>query len=835
MYLLVYTFERMSRFLFICLLFLPLIAFSQRPENAGAPSAKGVTGAITGVLLDSISRDAVAFASVGVIDRQSGKTINGGISDEKGSFKINGLSAGAYTLQIVFMGYKIKEVNDISLSPQKPDFDCRVILLAPETRLLEEIQIVGEAALIEARPDKIVYNAEKDVNTRGGDAADVLRNVPLLSVDFDGNVTLRGSENIRILINGRPSGIFNASIADALKMMPADQIKSVEVITAPSAKYDGEGTAGIINIITKKKNIEGFAGSVDLTAGNRSDRGNMNFNYGRGRLGLNMSGGGHYSPPLEGTTSFRREDFSGALPTFLTQDGTNTSSRLGYRLNLAAEYNINAFSTLNSGFSYRGHNVDNLNDVLSTFSIDTMVQELFRRTTDGYSNRGGWDWEMDYRRTFPKKDKEWSIAFELDKDDDHSASLFDLGYAYPLTQPDALESNENFGNNIELTMQTDYTHPFNSAVKFESGLKATLRIIESDFIFSQYNADFNEWVTDPKRTDIFYYDQNVYAGYVNGNFNLGDDMTLITGLRLEITELLGEFENYVSPFENTYANLLPNVTLSKKVGEYNQVKISYNQRIQRPNQRHINPFVEFNDERDIAFGNPKLGPELVQQVELGTNVFIKGNMVNLSIFGRRTEDLIESLLTITPEGVSQTTFENFGVRSAIGLNAFGSLALGEKITLKGGFDINLWTVDGSFEGEDLSNRGIDYNCRLTLTWTITETLKAEAFSMFKSPVYTVQGKLPNWVMSTFAIKQELFKKKLVIGINIFQPFTESRAFERELSGDTFYQNNTTIRPMRSIGINLGYRFGKLDTKQRSGKKKINNTDLKEDSGNDSQF
>jgi ferric enterobactin receptor len=614
----------MLRFLPFLFLLTPILSFSQRPANGSGAPQKGITGAISGILIDSISQEAIAFASVGIIDRQSGKTVNGGISDEKGSFRIMGLPSGAYTLQVVFMGYKNKEVNTISLSPQKPDFDCGAITMAPETRLLDEIQIVGEAALIEARPDKIVYNAEKDVTSRGGDAADVLRNVPLLSVDFDGNVSLRGSENVRILINGRPSGIFNASVADALKMMPADQIKSVEVITAPSAKYDGEGTAGIINIITKKKNIEGLAGSVDMTAGTRSDRGNMNLNYGRGRLGINMSGGGHYSPPLEGSTSFRRQDFGGALPTFLTQDGTNTSSRLGYRLNLAAEYSINAFSTLNSGFSYRGHNVDNLNDVLSTYSIDTMVQELYRRTTDGYSNRGGWDWEMDYRRTFPKKDKEWSIAFELDKDDDHSESLYDLGYAYPLSQPDELENNEDFGDNIELTMQTDYTHPFNSAFKLESGLKATLRIIESDFSFSAYNADLNDWVVDPLRTDIFYYDQNVYAGYVNGNFNLGDDMTLIAGLRMEITELLGEFETFVSPFENTYTNLLPNVTLSKKVGEYNQVKISYNQRIQRPNQRHINPFIEYNDARDISYGNPTLGPELVQQIELGTNVFIKG-------------------------------------------------------------------------------------------------------------------------------------------------------------------------------------------------------------------
>jgi ferric enterobactin receptor len=824
----------MYRMLVFCFIVLSFSAFSQDPGMTGkSPTSKA--GTISGLIVDSITNKAIPYASIGLLTKSSGKVVNGGIADENGYFMIEDCPPGEYTLQIVYVGYSNQEIPNLNLTAAIPSLDLGRIIISPTSQLLEEIKIVGESAIIEARPDKIVYNAEKDVNTRGGDAADVLRNVPLLAVDFDGNVSMRGSENVRILINGRPSGIFNASVADALKMMPADQIQAVEVITAPSARYDGEGTAGIINIITKKKNIEGLAGSVDLTGGTRSNRGNMNLNYGKGRFGFNLSGGGHYTWPMEGTTKFRREEFGIATPSLLTQDGFNTSSRLGYRINAGLEFNINEYNTLNTSLSFRGHRVENENDVLSSYSLNNALEEVYRRTTNGYSNRGGLDWEGSYRRTFPKKDQEWSIAFELDKDDDIAESQYNVLYAVPDTQPDELDDNNDVGDNLEFTIQTDYIEPLGDYIKLETGAKATIRNIESDFSYFRYNPDLNDWVVDPSQTDIFFYDQNVYAGYVNSTFSLDTKTTLITGLRLEVTDLQGEFEEFVSPFANTYTSLLPNVTISRKTGEFNQIKLSYNQRIQRPNQRNINPYIEYNDARDISYGNPTLGPELVQQIEAGTNLFIKGSMINLTVFGRRTDDLIESLLKITDEGVSETTYENFGVRYALGLNAFGSVNIGEKLSVRGGFDVNYFSVEGMFDGENLANTGFDYNGRITITWSLTETLKMEGFSFFRSPTNTVQGTIPNWVMSSFAVKQELLKRRLVVGLSISQPFRENQTWKRELSGDYFYQNNTTVRPVRSIGLNLGYRFGKLESKERSGKKRINNNDLKDEQGGDNQF
>lgn len=825
----------MIRFLFLIFTLSPLFVMAQRP-GASPGSQKGITGTIHGIISDSLTNLPIEYAAVGVLNSASGKIINGGITDIKGHFRISSLPLGVYTLQLTFIGYTSKEVIDIRLTPQRPDADAGTILLIPQSQLLEEVKVVGEAPLIEAKPDKIVYNAERDITSKGGDAADVLRKVPLLTVDFDGNVSMRGSENIRILINGRPSGMFNANVADALKMMPADQIKSVEVITSPSAKYDGEGTAGIINIITKKKNIEGLAGNVDLTGGTRSNRANMNLNYGRGRLGLNVSGGGHHSWPQEGSTVFRREEFGIAQPSLLTQDGTTTSDRLSFRTTAAAEYNINAFSSFNSSFSYRIFRSESDINVLSRYTVDQNLVDDYQRTVDGISNRGGWDWELDYKKTFPKKENEWSMALEIDKDDTRSESDYNQWYSFP---PEALltvENNLNLGDNLEITVQTDYVHPFSKRVKMETGAKATLRNIDSDFKFSSFDPDQNAWFVDDMRTDVFLYDQNVYAGYISSTVTVGAKTNVIGGVRLEITDLEGAFKRFESPFANQYTNVLPSLTISRKVGDFNQVKISYSQRIQRPNQRHINPYIEYNDNRDISFGNPTLTPELVHQVEIGSNFFIKSNMINVSVFGRRTEDLIENLLRINDEGVSETTYENFGFKSSLGLNVFGSLNIGERLSLRGGFDVSAWEVKGVYEGEDLANSGYDYNGRMNITWSINETLAMEGFSFFRSPSYTVQGKIPNWTMISFGIKKELFQKRLTIGFNIFQPFREDRVDLRELSGSDFFQSSRNVRPVRSFGLNLGYRFGKLDFRERSGRKKVNNNDLKEEEqGGDSPF
>lgn len=793
----------MKHLFFFLFLSLSFVGFSQ-----------GITGSISGIVADSISKEPIIYSSVALIG-PDGSIVNGSLTDDKGGFRIASIPSGRYQLQFSYVGYPTKMIAEAEITNRQPDVILGTLYVSPSTTLLEEIQIVGEAALIEARPDKIVYNAEQDLTTRGGDASDVLRKVPLLAVDIDGNVSLRGSDNVRILINGKPSGIFNGSVADALKMFPADQIKSVEVITSPSARYDGEGTAGIVNIVTKKKNVEGLAGSVEVTGGTRNNRLNTNINYGKGRFDLNASIGGHYNWPTIGRSIFNREQF-GEVNSLIAQNGENRGSRLGFRNFLGMTYRIDESQTVRGEISYRGHTNESEQNMLSNYFESDFLIDSYDRITNRNTSRGGWDWELEYEKTFKTPDQALTISGQLDIDTDKNLSTYEVNYLEPESTPSILQEADNFGDGKEWVFQMDYVHPFSKQVKLETGLKGTWQEDINDFSFFE---DINgSWVEDPEQTDKFTYDQNIYAAYASVNWQFPLEINLIAGARFEATEVNGRFRTFHGDFANDYSNLLPNVTLSKKLGEYNQIKASYNQRIQRPGQRNVNPFIEYNDNRDISYGNPLLLPEKVHQVELGSNWFINKHMLNISVFGRHAEQVIENLLIISPEGISESTFQNFGTRDALGMNIFTSINLNEKFTLRGGIDFNFWKANGLVSGVPLETTGYDYSGRLNITWNISKTIRAEGYGFFRSPTITVQGRTPNWSNMSFGIRKEWPKQRLSLGINIVEPFRENMNFIREFSSDTFYQYSNQQRPVRSFGLSLGYRFGKLDFKEKNSRR-----------------
>ena len=319
----------MKNFLPLVLLLISGNLFAQRPANTYRASAPSIKGKVTGRLIDAESNEPLAFASVAIYDPKKNKAINGTITGDDGRFKLTNIPLGSYELQISFVGYDQKTLP-VQLTPKNPDLNLNTIQMSGNLQQLEEVVVQGERELIETKIDKIVYNAEQDVANDGGDASDVLRRAPLLSVDLEGNVSLRGSQNVQILVNGKPSTMFAGNPGDALRAIPADQIKSVEVITSPSAKYDGEGTAGIINIITKKSNAEGFTGNVNLSVGNLSNRAVAGITAGKGRFGLNANGSAYYRIPQVGSTRLLRRDIIDDETRLLTEDGDNESDRLGF-------------------------------------------------------------------------------------------------------------------------------------------------------------------------------------------------------------------------------------------------------------------------------------------------------------------------------------------------------------------------------------------------------------------------------------------------------------------------------------------------------------------------
>ncbi len=771
--------------------------------GGGAPKIKGK---ITGIIIDSISAEPIGYATLSMKKSGKKKILNGALSEDNGSFSFTDVSPGIYEIEISFIGYATKILAKVETTKKKPDRKLGRITLVPKAFLLDEVQITEKRALIENKVDKIVFNAEDDASIAGGDATDVLQKVPMLSLDMDGNVSIRGSQDVRILVNGKPSGMFSTNVGDALKMFPADQIKRVEVITSPGAKYDGEGSGGIINIITKQSNIEGIAGTVNASGGTRQNNANVNLNIGKGRFGFSSNGSIFYMIPADAIVEFGRVDDSGQ--SLYSLDGITRTSRIGFNGSASAFYDFNAYNAINTSFTLRGHSFDR--DGTSTGAFGPLV---FDRTSFGGSLNSGYDWTMDYTRKFEDSDvRELVFAGQLSGNVQNQDNLVkDI-----LTGGDILRNDiiDNEGDNQEITAQVDYVQPIGKT-KLEVGVKSIIRNITSD----------SRFIPDNNRSNIFDYDQDVYSGYASYNFNLGK-LNIVTGLRFERTVIQGDGEVIAQRFSNSYDSWLPNFAISKGFKNFRNLKFAYSQRLQRPSLFYINPFRNTADFANITQGNPLLDPEITRQYEVSYNTRILGFTVFSSVYYKRTDDLIEqfSFSELVPgsnEEIQINSFNNVGINKSIGINIFTSKSIG-KFTIRGGGDVYSYNAEGTVNGQALSNSALSYRLFTNGDFSFSGSIKMDFFGFFQAPRFTLQGQNPSFSIFGFGIRKDFDKAS--IGIRVIEPFSANKAFDSDIQGDGFRSISKFSIPFRSFGLNFRYKFGKVNFKKR--KSRIKNTDQK---------
>ncbi|MBL3655611.1 TonB-dependent receptor domain-containing protein [Fulvivirga sediminis] len=818
------------RNIFTCIaVFFCLTAFAQ--QGPPPSSNQQIKGKVSGTLLDATTGSPLSFASVVLRNPETNKDVNGTISEEDGSFKLNNIPSGDYKLLISFVGYETI-TRDVSLTPKTPDANLGNVKLTGSSTELEEVVVKGQKDLIENKIDKIVYNADQDVANAGGDASQVLRRAPLLNVDLEGNVSMRGNQNVKILINGKPSSMFASNPGEALKAIPSDNIKSVEVITTPSAKYEGEGTAGIINIITKKGEAEGFTGNVDLTVGSRFNRGSGSITAGKGRFGFNANISSFMQWPQEGNSNYYSEDYT--RQRIQKEDGTDESNRGGYFGNIGAFYDFNAFHSLSTSFRVRKFAFDSDNDVLGTITAPS-INEQYLRTTDSENAFGGFEWSLDYIFKFPGKEgHELAASYKLDnntQDQDYRITQTDL-LAAPETY-DINEKNINDGDNNEHAFQLDYTNPISKKFTLEAGAKGILRNLTSDYNYQIYNNQSQQFVIQDNRSDYLDYNQDVYAGYLSGNLKLGSKYGILAGVRYEYTEISGNFRDANDDnFGNDYDNFLPNITVSRKIGKMNSLKASFSRRIQRPSLRYINPYEQISNNNNVSYGNPELNPELTDQYEVGYSAFIKGASLNASVFYKRTTDVIESYLTVNEDDIYETTYLNIGKNQSYGINLFTSVKFFKIWTVRGGFNLYTYDAEGVIDGETVSNDAVLWDGNLNSNITLGDDWIIDMFGFYRPKRQTLQGYMPSFSIFSMGIKKKIWGDRGSIGVNVTQPFSKYQTFGTELKGDTYYQTSENQIPFRSFGINFSYKFGKLDFKQRQRRSKIQNNDQKQ--GGDAQ-
>lgn len=512
----------MKNFLpFLALMMFCTVASAQQAAIGGGGSSSPTTGVtpegntkIVGQVVDSLSSKPVEFANVALVDINTKKPVNGTICDADGKFIITKVGEGSYAVEVTFIGYQTTSIT-IKVEDKKDEINLGTVTLRMKEEILKEVVVEGQKAIIEERVDRTVYNAENDQTARGGDATDVLKRVPMLSVDLDGNVSMRGSSNVMVLINNKPSTIVASSVADALKQIPADQIKSVEVITSPSAKYDAEGTGGIINIITKKNTLQGATLNIDAGVGLRGSNLGLNGNYRTGKMGFSLGGWGRANYNVNGSFENEQNSINSGNATTSIQKADTRNQGLFGNYTLGWDYDINDKNSLAASVRLGARNNNSWQDDLYSenyFNNAFSGSSLQNVKTIDESNNV--DVNLTYTKTFEKPQKEFSILglySRNNRNNDFTRSTLEED---GIIDPSATRNN-NDSYNQEMTIQADYVSPIGTNQILELGAKNITRKVFSDFKYAEDEDGDGIFtpVTESSRSNNLNYDQNVTSGY----------------------------------------------------------------------------------------------------------------------------------------------------------------------------------------------------------------------------------------------------------------------------------------------------------------------------------
>ncbi len=805
------------------------------PGTADDDRPRG-TGKISGVIIDSTTNKPVEFANVAILDAKTKKPIDGAMADDRGRFSLKNVAAGDWILSFNFLGLR-NATMPIKIEKKGTDLQLGNVFMSPDIKMLKEINVVGTASLIEEKVDRLVFNAEKDLTSRGGDATEVLKKVPMLSVDLDGNVSLRGSSNIRVLINNKPSTIIASSVADALKQIPAEMIKTVEVITSPSAKYDAEGSAGIINIITKKNTLQGVTLSTDLSVGNRGGNLGLNGSYRKGKFGMNLGGFGRAIYNVKG--KFESEQLTKAANLRTLQNSeTHTVGAFG-NYNLSMDYDLDKNNSFTGSLRYgvRNNNVTQ-NDLSSKIFQGVNLIAETHRDVDSKDLSGNIDANIDYTRQLGKPQQELSISSQ------YSLNNRTNDYVADLLKPDlttllSKEYNPNKSTNQEQTIQIDYTTPIKKNQIFEIGTKGIFRQVTSDFQYLITTSPTGEYVPNPRRTaNIFNYNQNVGGAYFSYTYQTKNKWSIKVGSRYEYTKINANFSTDKNVVIPDYGNIVPSINLSKNLKGGLTVKWAYNRRLQRPSIQFLNPNINAANPQSIQVGNPYLNPELTDNFEMTLSKFFKGTYLSASLFTRRTNNSISSIRTTDDKGVITTTYQNIGQDVSTGSNIFGNVQITPKFSVGGGVDFfyaNL-TNNSPDPSLTLSNAGWVYNYRFFTNWTIKNGWGVQGFGFLRSSQVQLQGTQAGFGVYSLGVKKDFKNKKGSLGFGAENFLSETFNLVNRIDSPTLSQNSTTYLFNRGFKVTFSYKIGKMsfDGASRKRKKSVNNDDQKSEDGGGGQ-
>lgn len=751
---------------------------------------------ITGSVYDGQMDDALPFVTVLLKSNKTDQIVSGVTTGDDGTFTLESENADVY-VQIRFMGYQDTSIRNLNFVDRNADLG-RIELISA-TLDIGPVEVQAEKSTMEFKLDKRVYNIGKDISSTGMGALEVLNNVPSVSVDIEGNVSLRGNSGVQILINGKPS-VMSDDPANALGSLTADMIEKIEIITNPSAKYEAGGTSGIINIILKKEENRGFNGSMSANTGiphNHSVGASINYRTEKFNFFTQFGGGYRSQPRFEESNNFNRN-----TGTRITSDGTYFRDEQFYNITLGADYYLNKYNTLtlSGNFAYEIEQQPSESNITFYDSLGN-IESQFRRSEITSALNPKWSYELNYNKEF-RDNKEHTLQFstlgrffgkDLTADFDNEYFVGSSGAVNQRTRTDFYQS--------DFTFKLDYNNPISKQVTLEMGSQYDMNDVGNDFQVENFDS---VWYINPDLTNNFIFIQKVLGVYTTAAYE-NDRWGLKLGARVENTDLNTRLETTNQTNGQNYTNFFPTVHSSYKISKKYSVQAGYSRRIYRPRLWDLNPFFNVRDNLNIRTGNPNLTPVFTDSYEL-TGIFIFDKFsLNTSVYHLFERDVFEQVSTFVDD-VRITTRENLGTNAKTGLEINWKYRVAKWFTAMGDVNYGYFVRRGNFEGQSFDFEGDQWSTQITMKFDLKADFSLEMTPQHQSRVLTVQGINQGQTYLDLGVRKKLWKGKAVVNFAVRDVFA-SRVDIREVDQPDFYLYSFSQRG-RYITLGFSYAFGK---------------------------
>jgi outer membrane receptor protein involved in Fe transport len=764
---------------------------------------------ITGAVRDASSGEPVPYATVALHSQITDGLITGTTTKANGSFAVRTDSSEIY-LQITFIGYEEKRVNSISISDGKANLG--VIDLEPIATGLEEVEVVAEKSEMEFRLDKRVFNVGKDLSSTGMGALDVLENVPSVNVDIEGQVSLRGNTGVQILINGKPS-ILADQEGNALGSITADMIESVEVITNPSAKYEAEGTSGIINIILKKEEKKGLNGSISANTGipaNHSLGGSMNYRTDNFNF-FTQFGAGYRSIP-----TFRESINRNLLNnTELRSDGTEFRNEAFYNITLGTDYYLTDRDIITLSANYAFEDEEQPSDTeFEFYGENGVLDSKWKREESTTAENPKYQFDLQYKKEF-RNNEDHTLLFSS------QGSFFGKEQRSDFTNtpiintdvdPDQKTRTDFFER--EFTFQLDYTNPITEEITIETGALYQINDVGNDY--AVLNEENGVFVIDSSLTNNFEWNQKVLGVYATAAYEK-EKWGIKAGLRVENTDLRTLLTNTNEENNQYYTNFFPSFHTSYKINELFSLQAGYSRRIFRPRLWDLNPFFNIRNNYNVRRGNPDLLPEYADSYEL-TGIFIFEKIsLNSSIYYLYTQDVVERVSFLENGEINVTMPMNIGTRDQIGFEVNGKYKAMKWLTFNWDFNYGYFDRKGDFEDQSFDFNGDQWSAELTSKFKLPSDFEFEVSGNYQSSVVTVQGERSGFAFMDVGARKKFLKGKIVVNLSVRDVFA-SRIRENFVYNPDFFFYDFSQRG-RFFTLGVSYGFGKGEAMTYSGRRR----------------